>query len=115
VVRGEHVIARVTPASLRCNRQMGSNMVLKRYWCILLKFSHPLKARLWTLLQLFIGACIANNVAWRYVSYNDSWPYELAGGVGVCVMNMVRGIMRCPEMRATGQHHRHEHLAMPCV
>jgi hypothetical protein len=66
----EHVIARVTLALLCCNRQLGSNMVLKRYWCIASMYSNSLKARLWTPLQLFLGARIVNNVAWKHVSYN---------------------------------------------
>jgi hypothetical protein len=57
--------------------------------------AHALTARLWTLLQLFLGACIANNVAWKHVSYNEYMTYKLAGGVSVCVLNMVRGTKRC--------------------
>jgi hypothetical protein len=34
-------------------------------------YSNSLKARLWTPLQLFLGARIVNNVAWKHVSYNE--------------------------------------------
>jgi hypothetical protein len=82
------------PVSIKSN-------VIERYCCTLPNYLNSVKARLWTPLQLFLGACIVNNVAWEYVSYNNQRPYELAGGVFVCVC-MVRGFMRCPEMRGTG-------------
>jgi hypothetical protein len=92
--RGEHVIARVTPAFLHCNRQFGfehgPEAILVHFFDV---FTLSASAAVDPTATVF-GRLHREQRGLKVCQLQRLVAYDLAGGVGVCVLNMVRGIMR---------------------